>query len=238
MAGPAALCPGHRVVDRAGRCRCSGTRGPCSSRRSSRAGPVRLAVRRRQRRERLLRPVTERLRPQGGAVRPVRRTDRPRAVHEPLLVQLPPLPAPPPGRPQGVTPSRFGVAPVCRADGHSVPVPGFPSDPPCSVVPGRPGPTALRAYRGRAGAVPRCALHRRRSLASARSARAPGRRGGPTEMGGQTGYGTGGAVEREHPWRAIALWVVFVPVSSSRQRAGPERGQRRGPGVGETGGPT
>ena len=58
---------------------------------------LRRALRQRERRERLLRPVPGRVRPRGPALPPLRYADPPRAVHEPLLLQLPALPAPPPG---------------------------------------------------------------------------------------------------------------------------------------------
>ena len=54
---------------------------------------LRRAVRQRQRRERLLRPVAGRLRPAGRAVPALRHADPPRAVHEPVVVPLPALPA-------------------------------------------------------------------------------------------------------------------------------------------------
>ena len=64
-----------------------------------RAGPgrhvVRFAVRQRQRRVRLLRPVAGRLRPRGRAVPALRRGDAAGEVHEPLVVLLPAMPAAP-----------------------------------------------------------------------------------------------------------------------------------------------
>ena len=60
---------------------------------------VRLAVRQRQRRVRLLRPVAGRLRPRGRAVQALRRGDAAGEVHEPLVVLLPEMPAPPPSPP-------------------------------------------------------------------------------------------------------------------------------------------
>ncbi len=54
---------------------------------------VRRALRQRQRRVRLLRPLAARLRAGGGAVRPVRYADAPGRLHEPLVVLLPGLPA-------------------------------------------------------------------------------------------------------------------------------------------------
>ncbi len=55
---------------------------------------LRLALRQRQRRIGVLRPVAERLRPGRSAVPAVRHTDPPGRVHEPLVVLLPALPAP------------------------------------------------------------------------------------------------------------------------------------------------
>ena len=61
------------------------------------AGPgrheLRRAVRQRQRRQRLLRPVAARLRAGGPAVRPLRDADPAGVLHEPLVVLLPALPA-------------------------------------------------------------------------------------------------------------------------------------------------
>ena len=54
---------------------------------------LRRAVRQRQRRIRVLRPVAERLRPAGSAVPAVRHPDPPRRLHEPVVVLLPALPA-------------------------------------------------------------------------------------------------------------------------------------------------
>ena len=73
----------------------AGVRGGAGRGAGGRRHVVRLAVRRRQRRERLLRPVAGRLRPAGRAVPPVRHPDPPRPVHEPLVLHLPALPAPP-----------------------------------------------------------------------------------------------------------------------------------------------
>ena len=56
---------------------------------------VRLAVRQRQRRVRLLRPVAGRLRPRRRAVPALRRGDAAGEVHEPLVVLLPEMPTPP-----------------------------------------------------------------------------------------------------------------------------------------------
>ena len=54
---------------------------------------LRRALRQRQRRVRLLRPLAARLRPRGRAVRPVRYADPADRLHEPLVVLLPRLPA-------------------------------------------------------------------------------------------------------------------------------------------------
>ena len=56
---------------------------------------LRRALRQRQRRVRLLRPLAARLRPRGRAVRPLRDAGAPGRVHEPLVVLLPGLPAGP-----------------------------------------------------------------------------------------------------------------------------------------------
>src|SRR5262249_28595188 len=93
LARPAALGAAHRDADPAGP-------GPAARRGARRHGPgagrrrhlVRRAVRQRQRRKRLLRPVTCGGRP---AVRP---PGPPAPVHEPVELHLPALPAPaPPG---------------------------------------------------------------------------------------------------------------------------------------------
>ena len=54
---------------------------------------VRRALRQRQRRVRLLRPLPRRVRPGGPAVPAVRHPDPPGVLHEPLVVLLPALPA-------------------------------------------------------------------------------------------------------------------------------------------------
>ena len=84
-----------RRADRAGRAAAARPR-PRRARRGDARGrhQLRRALRQRQRRERLLRPVAERVRPGGAALPPVRRADPARVVHEPLVVQLPALPAP------------------------------------------------------------------------------------------------------------------------------------------------
>ena len=56
---------------------------------------VRHALRQRQRRLRLLRPLAQRLRPGRPPLRPLRHPDPARGVHEPRQLQLPALPAPP-----------------------------------------------------------------------------------------------------------------------------------------------
>ena len=63
--------------------------------RGARAGRhvVRRALRQRQRRVRLLRPLAARLRPRGRALRAVRHADPADRVHEPVVVLLPGLPA-------------------------------------------------------------------------------------------------------------------------------------------------
>ena len=75
---------------------------------------VRRALRERQRRERLLRPVPEGLRAGGGALLPLRYADPPGALHEPLLVLLPGLPA-------GPSPPPAGRSPDSRADHPAAP---------------------------------------------------------------------------------------------------------------------
>src|SRR5690606_10576733 len=68
-------------------------------------------LRQRERRERLLRARAQGLRARGRAVRAVRDADPPRGVHEPLLLQLPALPAPPAGRGRRGPGGRPPVAP-------------------------------------------------------------------------------------------------------------------------------
>ncbi len=60
---------------------------------------LRPPVRQRQRRERLLRPLAGGLRPGGPALPHVRHAGPARPVHEPVGLQLPALPAPPPPGP-------------------------------------------------------------------------------------------------------------------------------------------
>ena len=80
---------------------------PRRDERGPRAGRdvVRRALRQRQRRVRLLRPVAARLRQGGRALRPVRSTGAAGGLHEPVVVLLPGLPAgpacPPRAGPQG-----------------------------------------------------------------------------------------------------------------------------------------
>ena len=74
---------------------------------------VRLALCQCQRRVRLLRSVTGRLWPRRGAVPALRRGDAPREVHEPLVVLLPEMPAPPPRAP-ALTPASEGVCTPTR----------------------------------------------------------------------------------------------------------------------------
>ena len=103
VARPAARRAADRRADQAG-----GT--PAARPRPRRAGrgdrrrrhQLRRAVRQRQRAERLLRPVAERVRAGGRAVPALRHADPPRAVHEPVVVQLSALPARgPAGGPRG-----------------------------------------------------------------------------------------------------------------------------------------
>ena len=69
-------------------------RGP-----GGRRDQLRQPVRQRQRRERLLRALAGGVRPGGLALPPVRHADPAGEVHEPVSLQLPPLPAPPPPGP-------------------------------------------------------------------------------------------------------------------------------------------
>ena len=96
--------PGERLTARAG-ARAARPR-PRRDERGARPGRhvVRRALRQRQRRVRLLRPVAARLRPRGRALRPVRYAGAAGRVHEPLVVLLPGLPAGPAATSQGASP--------------------------------------------------------------------------------------------------------------------------------------
>ena len=100
---------------------------------------------------------------------PLRRADPARAVHEPVVVHLPPLPAAPQGSPE-VTPRRLSGASA--------------------------GPPRM----SRAAAVPSVCP---RKLTGFRGEPVMGRRPMTVRVARWSA---------EHPWRAIALWVVFVAV--------------------------
>ena len=87
VAGAAALGPADRDPP-PGRGIQAARRGPRGADRGAQGGRdvLRRALRERERGERLLRPVAERLRPRGRALRPLRHADPPGRVHEPLLV--------------------------------------------------------------------------------------------------------------------------------------------------------
>ena len=97
MAGPAARRPAHRQAHPG-----AGARRPRGRARRAGGGPgpgrhvVRLAVRRRQRAERLLLPLPRRLRPGRPALPALRDADPPRGVHEPVELQLPDAASPGP----------------------------------------------------------------------------------------------------------------------------------------------
>ena len=94
VAGPAALGPADRDAAPPGHPPAARLRAGGAERRDrGRRHVVRRALRQRQRPVRLVRPLAGRLRPGERAVRAVRHADRPRAVHEPLVVPLPALPA-------------------------------------------------------------------------------------------------------------------------------------------------
>ena len=77
---------------------------------------LRRALRQRQRRLGLLRPLAGRLRPGRASVPPVRHAHPARALHEPLVVLVPALPAPAP-RAQGAGRTlSFTALPVCACD--------------------------------------------------------------------------------------------------------------------------
>ena len=110
VAGPAARRPAHRPLTR-------GPGGRPARRRPRRAGRgagagrhlLRLALRRRQRPERLLRALPRRLRAGRPALPALRDADPPGVVHEPLELQLPALPAAP------ARPARHRCSPRRRA---------------------------------------------------------------------------------------------------------------------------
>ena len=129
MAGPAARRPAERPAHRPAALRLLGHVREVLAEAIGGRHQLRRALRQRERRERLLRPVTEGLRPGGGALPALRRPDPARGLHEPVLLQLPALPAPALGAASGDTRSRFGVAPVgcaARLPGGAPEVPETP----------------------------------------------------------------------------------------------------------------
>ena len=77
--------PGHRGADR--------RRRGDAQRSRPRRHVLRLPLRQRQRQQRLLRPLAGRVRAGGRALPALRHADPPGAVHEPVVLPLPPLPA-------------------------------------------------------------------------------------------------------------------------------------------------